>query len=226
MISDDLTTLFEDPSQAAAPVRFRQGTVLAFNNSTGQNQINVAGAVLVDIPMLNSGEAVALKPGHVVGLLLAGQSWFILGRITPPNDPNFASASVDFSSAGGQAFNFALSTGLVTKVSSNELVVPAWADEAIVHITGSCTCLNTRAVLDSFGFNVGCLGGDGGTTYADVAAGGINNIAASSRNLFTGLSGGEVLTITGQATSFGAAWAANASNTMFIHAIAIYKSNV
>lgn len=226
MISDDIADLFTAATDAPA-LRFRQGTITAWNASTGANTIDVAGGTLTDVPILNTGEAIALKPGHVVGLLVFGRTWFILGRITTPNDPNFASASVEFGSAGGQAFNFALATGTpAVKVSSAELVVPQWADEAIVHVTGSCSALNPRGVLDSFGFNVGVLGGDGGTTYADCAAGGLNNVAASSRNLFTGLSGGEVLTIQGSAASFGAAWTASASNTMFIHAIAIYKSNV
>jgi hypothetical protein len=223
MISDDVAGLLM-PDDAPA-VRFRQGTVTAWDPATGSNTIDVAGGTLTDLPILNTGEAIALKAGHVVGLLVFGRTWFILGRITAPGDPNFAAASVAFDSAGAQAFGFSTSTSSVIKATSSELVVPAWADEAIVMVTGMAGALNTTASLGWLAFDVGCLGGSGGAVLADVEANRMELSAASSRNHFTGLSGGEVLTVTGSVQT-NAAWAVNASNSMFIHAIALYKSNV
>jgi len=222
VITDDLSTLFAPGPEA---VRFRQGTITAWNPNTGANTVSVAGGILTDVPILNTGEAIALKAGHVVGLLAFGSTWFILGRITPTGDPNFAAASVDFGSAGAQVFNFATSTSMVVKASSNELVVPDWADEAIVHVTGGCCVVNNSAVITNVAMEVGCFGGVGGGLIQDIPIGRMGSVSASSRNLFTGLSGGEVLTVTGAAQA-GAAFTAVGSNSMFVHATAVYKSNI
>ncbi|MDX3006744.1 hypothetical protein PWY87_34070 [Kribbella solani] len=223
MITDNLATLF-DTGQPG--VRFRQGTILSWNAQTGENTVDLAGGTLTNVPIINTGEAIALRAGHVVGMLGQGSTWFIIGRVTPPNDPNFAAASVAFGSAGAQVFGFALSTAMVLKASSNELVVPDWADEAVVFVGGQTQAVNTTAAKDSYAFRVGCSAGNGGGTFQTVTAGDIGHIGAVSRNRFTGLSGGEVLQITGEAQSLGAAWPLHASNSMFIHAIAIYKSNI
>jgi hypothetical protein len=222
MITDDLTPLFDGGQPG---VRFRQGTVLTWDASTGANTIDVAGATLTDVSILNTGEAIALKAGHIVGLLGQGSAWFIIGRITPPGDANFAAASVEFGSAGAQVFGFTTSTSMVIKASSNELVVPDWADEAIVHVTGSVCAANTTAAITYVAMEVGVNGGAGGGCFTDVPVGRMGSVSASSRNLFTGLSGGEVLQITG-AVQTGAAFTVTAQNAMFIHAIAVYKSNV
>lgn len=223
--SDDLVTVLAGDKQPQ--VGFRQGVVQQWNQNTGQNVIAVGGSTLVDVPILNTGEAVALKAGHVVGLLTMAGSWFILGRITPANDPNFAAASVAFGSAGATATNFSTSTAAMTiKATSSELVVPDWADEAIVMVTGMCGVRNSTAITDALGFEVGCAGGTGGAPAHDGAAGTWVCSAASSRNHFTGLVGGEILQITGAVITSNGAWAANPVNAMFLHAIAVYKSNV
>lgn len=223
MITDNLASLF-DPGQPG--VRFRQGTIVSWNPATGENTVDVAGGTLTNVSVLNTGEAVALKAGHVVGLLGQGSAWFIIGRVTPPGDPNFAAASVAFGSAGAQVFGFALSTSMTVKAQSNELVVPSWADEAIVFVGGMMHAVNSTASKDATGMRVGCWGGDGGGVVQTATPGDFASVAAVSRNQFTGLSGGEVLYITGEAFSVGAAWPVNPSNSLFIHAIAIYKSNV
>lgn len=223
MITDNLATLFDSGQPG---VRFRQGTILSWNSNTGENTIDLAGGTLTNVPILNTGEAVALKAGHVVGLLGQGSAWFVVGRVTPPNDPNFAAASVAFGSAGAQVFGFSLSTSMVVKATSNELVVPDWADEALVYVGGHMHAVNTSGALDTYSFEVGVNGGTGGGTTTSCAVGQVEVNAANSRNRFTGLSGGEVLQITGAAQSGAAAWAAHGSNSMFLHAIALYKSNV
>jgi hypothetical protein len=224
--ADDLASILAPPRDTGPGVGFRQGLVQAWDPATGSNQILVAGGTLTDVPILNTGEAVALKVGHVVGLLTAGGSWFILGRITTPGDPNFASASLAFGSAGASLLNFATNTTMTEKLRSNSLVVPTWADEAIVFVGGMVGVRNSTAITDSLGFKVGCFGGDGGAVAQDVPAGTWGSNQAVSRNQITGLSGGEVLFITGQLVTTNGVWAANASNAMFLHAIAIYKSNV
>lgn len=235
MLGDDLAGLFAPP-QTGPGVGFRQGLVVSWNANTGANVINVAGTLITDTPMLNTGEAVALKAGHVVGLLTFNGSWFILGRITPPGDPNFAAASVAFGSAGAQSFNFTVpATTPATKASSSELVVPDWADEALVIVTGFCTIVNNAAspsgVLQSLAFNVGVNGGSGGAAPVDAPYQSYTQTSASTRNRITGLSGGETLQVVGQIATINGGvapqnLAAHGANCMFVHAIAVYKSNI
>lgn len=224
MIGDNVADLFASGNDAPA-VKFRQGTVTAWDASTGQNTIDVAGGTLTNVPILNTGEAIALRSGHVVGLLVFGRSAFILGRVTPANDPNFAAASVAFGSAGAQVFGYSVSAASVVKASSDELVVPAWADEAAVLVTGTGAVVNSNATAQSVALQVGTNGSTGGGAFFDVAPGRIGGFSATCRNVFTGLSGGEVLQITGSLIGT-ATFAANGANALFLHAIAIYKSNV
>jgi hypothetical protein len=222
VITDDLSGLF---GGGPAGLRFRQGTVLTWNPSTGENTVDLAGGTLTNVPIINTAEAVALKPGHVVGMLGQGRTWFILGRVTPPNDPNFAGASLAFGSAGAQVLNYSVSTSSVIKATSDELVVPDWADEAVVLVTGTGCVVNSNAAAQSVALEVGVEGSSGGGSWFDVQPGRIGGYSATNRNLFTGLSGGEVLQVQG-AVIGTAAFAANPSNALFVHAIAIYKSNI
>jgi hypothetical protein len=224
VIGDDLVGLF---APASGPgVGFRQGQIVAWNPQTGENVVNVGGTELSNLAILNTGEAIALKVGHVVGLLTMSGSWFIIGRITVPGDPDFASVSVDFGSAGAQVFGFSLASGTaVVKASSSELVVPAWADEAIVLVTGGMCAVNTSGATGWLSLQVGCAGGAGGGLPSDVGSNNMGQTSASSRNHFTGLNGGEILQITAEANA-NTNWPAHATNSVFIHAIAVYKSNV
>jgi hypothetical protein len=230
---DDLVPLFAPDPSAPPPLNFRQGRVVAWNPDTGENTIDVGGAQLEDVSVLNTGEAIALKVGHIVGLVTWGSSWFIIGRITVPGSPDFASASVEFGSAGAQAFSFVIPTGGPTVIASTTLTVPLWADEALIHVTGNAGLVNRAAGVRRCTMQVGVNGGSGGGALQGYGPAGaadwqdVQHLGASSRNLFTGLSGGEVLTLEASLTapdgSFGVA---DGSNALFMHAIAVFKSNV
>lgn len=230
MLGDDLTSLFAPPSTGPG-VGFRQGLVVSWDSNTGENVINVAGTLFSNIPVLNTAEAIALKAGHVVGLLTAGPSWFVLGRITPPNDPNFAGASLAVESKRAQATGWSVST-VATVKASGTLNVPLWADEALVLVSGECGMHNSRAVGDFGIFWVGVNGSSPGALGQGYAPSGsvdlqdwqVQNSSDSQR--FTGLAGGEVLTFQGTVNAGGGAWAADPLNAMFITATAIYKSNI
>lgn len=88
--TDDLAPLFAPPP--AAGVGYRQGVVVAWNPTTAENTIDVGGALIDNVPVLNTNESLLLAPGDVVGVLTAGQSWCILGRLTIPATPGAASA--------------------------------------------------------------------------------------------------------------------------------------
>jgi hypothetical protein len=91
--SDDLAPLL-GPAPGGA-VGFRQGVVLAWNQLTAENVVQVAGGVFTNLSILNTNEALLLGPGDVVGILTTGegaQSWFVLGRVTVPATPQAATA--------------------------------------------------------------------------------------------------------------------------------------
>lgn len=223
MITDNLATLFESGQPG---VRFRQGTILTWNSNTGANTISLAGGTLTNVPVLNTGEAIALKAGHVVGLLGQGSSWFIVGRVTPPNDPNFAGASVAFGGNGASATNFSLTTSAATKVSTT-IAVPSWADEAVVLATGNCTLVNPRTVQDFATMLVyldGISGGQSQSGFAastDTMAGYEQTLAASAQRVITP---GATITAEVKIWANGAAWSASSLNIANIDVIAVFRS--
>lgn len=95
---DDIAALFAPPPAGPAQdVRYRQGTVIAWDPLTASNVIDVGGTWLTDLPVLNTSEALLLGAGDSVGLLAASSergavSYVILGRLTVPNTPGAASA--------------------------------------------------------------------------------------------------------------------------------------
>jgi len=226
VITDNLATLFA----AAQPgVRFRQGTVLTWNANTGENTIDLAGGTLTNVPILNTAEAIALKAGHVVGLLGQGSAWFVIGRVTAPNSADFAGASVAFAGEGESAANFALSTSSTAKVTGS-LTVPAWADEAIVLATSNMSLWNTRAVVDFATASIAIDGSGGGTVQAGFAPDGnasgnyLVAMACSAQRLITGP--GSTISLETRIWSNGAAWSAHPNNLVNLDAIAIFRSTV
>ena len=79
----------EAPSQ---DVRYRQGTVIAFNPVTLENTVDVGGTAMVNLQVLGVADAAALRPGAVVGLVAVESSrgittYAILGRLVTPGSP-------------------------------------------------------------------------------------------------------------------------------------------
>lgn len=224
--SDDLTTLFP---RGTPGVRFRQGTILTWNNQTGENTIDLAGGTLVNVPIINTGEAIALKAGHVVGMLGQGNTWFIIGRVTPPNDPNFAGASVAFGGDGESATNFSVTTAHLDKVAGS-IAVPSWVDEAAVLVTANASLANSSAsafyvsmqvILDGAGGG-GSLFGLGPTGGAAGSSNDINNGACSAQRVIA--NPGATIDFSLQMWTTGGTVPANASSVANIDAIAIFRS--
>ena len=91
--ADDLTDLFQPaPAGASQPMTYRQGVIIAWNQQTAENIVHVGGTDLVNLPILNSSEALILSPGDVVGIVVVGWTMAILGRLTIPGTPAAASA--------------------------------------------------------------------------------------------------------------------------------------
>jgi hypothetical protein len=219
--SNDLAGLFPKP---APGVGFRQGEIISWDANTGSNQVAVAGTVLFDVPILNTGEAVALKAGHIVGLLTFGGSWFILGRITPPNDPNFASATVAFDYATAFQQNFTVPVPQTTRAAAL-IACPAWADEVVIMSVATATLVNSTAArqevilysyIDGGGGSAMAQGvGPDSAGYGIVALTAVNSTVISDPPDFISC---ECVT---QST---AALAANGINTATVNAIAVFRS--
>lgn len=220
MITDDTSTLFR---RGPAGARFRQGTIVAWDPATGANTIDIGGSLITDVPILNTGEAIALRAGHVVGLLGQNRSWFILGRITPPGDPSFAGASLAFDSETTQETNFVVPTVLTAR-STAILEVPAWVDEAAVFVTGVLSAQNTTAgalLATAQAF----IAADGGPSNKVTigASPTVGSVTAAHSRVIT--SPGATITCELRISqNGGAGWAAMAGNIASISALAIYRS--
>src|SRR5688500_10078081 len=93
MLTDDLVAaLAPPPASGGAAVGYRQGVIRSYDQTTGANTVEVGGALLTNLSLLNTSEALLLTPGAVVGVLTAGPAWFILGRVTVPCTPEALSA--------------------------------------------------------------------------------------------------------------------------------------
>lgn len=128
---------------------FHQGTIISFDKDTGVNTIDVAGTQITNIPVLNTSEVITLKAGHFVGLLRFRSTYFILGRITPTG-AQFGTASVAFDGGGSltQGRAYPLTTTFTDKIVNTDIVVPDWADEALVYTVASAFAFNNSGAND------------------------------------------------------------------------------
>jgi hypothetical protein len=139
--SDLTPLLFPGPGP---DVGFRQGTVLTWDAETGTNTIDVGGATLTNVPVLNSTEVISLEAGDVVALLTFKSSFFILGRVLIPGSAQFAPSAVAFEVFAGIGSDFSVTTTDLDK-ASDTVNVPAWADQAIVMAVGNVSPFNSGA---------------------------------------------------------------------------------
>ena len=86
MTSSDLAALFPG-SDPATGVTVRQGVIVAWDPSTGDNTVNVGGAQLTNLPFLIA-ESVVLAAGDVVQLQSQGGKLYIQGKVTDPGESN------------------------------------------------------------------------------------------------------------------------------------------
>lgn len=166
--SDDLVPLLAPPPQSG--LGFRQGVILTWDQTTAENTIQVAGATLTNLSVLNTSEAQLLSPGDVVGILTAGPSWFIMGRITVPATPAAATALSLVSNritsdqvSGTVATSSSTFQSLSGPVVSNVRIGPS--GKALVMVGASVNYVTTN--------NLNTEGG-----YAGVAVSGATTISA------------------------------------------------
>lgn len=73
-------------------VSFRQGVIVSWDQDTAENVVLVGTSLLTNLPILNTSEAAILAEGDVVGILVAGATWGIMGRFTIPGTPEAVTA--------------------------------------------------------------------------------------------------------------------------------------
>jgi hypothetical protein len=76
--TEDYTSFLTPPPQ---PLGYRQGTVVAWNVSTGTNTIRVAETDFVNLPVITNADLLNLRPGDVVAIIKYNDSYAILGKI-------------------------------------------------------------------------------------------------------------------------------------------------
>jgi hypothetical protein len=92
MRSDDLVPFLSQPGGTGKGLSFRQGVVVSWDQDTAENIVLVGDTLLENLPSLNSTEASLLVPGDVVGILVSGATWAIIGRLIIPGSPEAATA--------------------------------------------------------------------------------------------------------------------------------------
>lgn len=178
--ANDIASLFGgDPSDLG----FAQGLVVAWDEETGTNAVNVKGTNLTNLPALHLGEFVILAPGDVVALLRFKSTYFILGRVILPSAPDRNRASLDFTAAGQSQSNFNMTVAGNVRAMAT-ITVPDWADHVLIHATGDATFANRAAsvqfVFGRIDFTTGTGSGGGGENFTQLDPGEWGHIACSA----------------------------------------------
>ena len=93
MSTDDLARAIPDPAkQPLQPMGYRQGTILTWDPVTLENTVEVAGAVLPNLPVWGVAEATTYQPGTTVGLIVVESTWAIVGTFVRPGTQAAADA--------------------------------------------------------------------------------------------------------------------------------------
>lgn len=99
MIGDDVAGLFvSKPGNGNRNVGAHMGTVVAWDDTTGENTITINGNVFQNLRVLTTGALVAFAPGDVVMVQRVGTQYVVQGRIRAPGSSageRIASSSVD-----------------------------------------------------------------------------------------------------------------------------------
>lgn len=158
--SSDLVPFLTAPPPSGKGVTFRQGVVISWDPDSAANVVQVGDSLLTNLPILNTSEASLLVPGDVVGILVSGSTWAIMGRFTYPGTPEAVSSiqsitsRIKASSDGSQGSRNSTSYGDLTgsgvgpavtiRIGSSGRALVFWAAE--IGQTANYNELNTPHV--------------------------------------------------------------------------------
>ncbi len=77
---------------SAESMEYRKGTVLEWNPVTLENVIEVGTSPMVNLPVLGVGEATTIVPGSIVGLMVVGGTYAVIGRLVIPGSAEASEA--------------------------------------------------------------------------------------------------------------------------------------
>lgn len=132
-------------SDDAPPAQYWQGVVEAWNSSTGENTIRVAGGVLVNLPAL-TGESAELTTDDVVVLVSAGGRWLVLGKATSPGDAGTVPTwSADIEALTGQVAAAQATADTAASDAAAAATAAAAAQSGVDDLAGGRTGITTDA---------------------------------------------------------------------------------
>lgn len=162
MINDELGGLFAGDPNTPTPVSLRQGVVQSWDPDTGENSIQVAGGILVNLPALTS-ESASLAAGDVVALLTDGSKWLMVGKVTTPGDPGTVPSWVgDITALAPLTDLAAVTTGLVMTGATNATAAPGSGAFAVLNdpaYPGQAAFFSGNAGEEDPGLIIPALGG-------------------------------------------------------------------
>ena len=80
--SDDLVPLFA--TTPSLSLGMRQGVIVAWDASTGENTVNVGGTDMTNLVFISDGTIPNLVEGDVVAILTYANTWAVLGKLHNP----------------------------------------------------------------------------------------------------------------------------------------------
>ena len=128
---DDMAKLFAGPPPGmAASARVVQGTIVSFDKSNGNNVVNIMGGQITNAQIAVNGADIGYVANDPVMLLVIGNTYTILCKVTPAGGSNYASAaqaSIGYFAATNASQSYASSSGIVT-IATASVNVPVWSN--------------------------------------------------------------------------------------------------
>lgn len=212
-------------SARAAPLPelgFHQGLVTTWDNLTGENTVQIAGASITDVPMLNIGDTTNILVGDTVAVLRYRNAYFIIGRVVVPNTTGFASSAFAYETIDDRASNFVIPISTPTTVASASGTIPDWANFGIVSARFDLSAFNQTGARDTVYTQIDINGSFAGPELVtDVDNSRIEYVGASYAPSVTFTSPGS-WTINGQVRSSNNPFAASTFNVGYISASIFY----
>jgi hypothetical protein len=178
----------------------------------------VTGALIVNGPETVNGTQTVNGPLNVNGAMT------VTGTLSLPAGiiDNAALASpVQTDTASNYVNNYAITTAITVRASIT-LTVPAGFTQAVVIANASAMGYNSTAVTDYLYVQAVVQGVGGGEMYSAAGAGLGVGLASPFHTTLTGLTGGDVITVSVTTRTSAATWAASVSNQANIYATALY----
>lgn len=219
------------PSKGKSDIGFHQGRVISWNQSTSENVISMAGAVLTNVPVLNGTEPLTLKEGDIVGMLRFKTSYFVLGRIVIPGQSDVGTLPGLQQGVGDTETFFSIGVEK-SNVAQAVFNVPEWANQALVMCTANASVNNTSDGHRFVYLSATVSGGWGGEMFISLEPGQYGHVSAATQYLMgaesydVGLDGpvplGRQITVAAEMRASGHIEETGA-NIASVHAIAMFR---